>query len=361
MNKFVLVIFICSVFLFSTIALAETWSSWTNEVKGCGGYSTTCDSCGEYNTISNDVSKTFTLPKGRWTVNIYANNIEASRTECCANMGCTGSIDCSVEIKSIKVTVTVDGNQIFSSTKSGSWLLTTKSWGGCGYSSSTSSISSISGEKEVQCNNDQGCIVNYKWTLSAYGFARGTSTDQYIYAKAQLDARVDYQRVDPSPPTIVITSPIDDSTIPSPFTLSFTITDSQTGVNKNSLSYRIDSGSPVSIPSSRCTGTCENPGQICTCTVSNIAAAEGSHTITVSGSDTDGNVGSASVTFSIGTCSYSISLNPAADNFTDTTRTWSITANDSSSAACPQTINYALESTTSGTCDMSTTRTNQNN
>jgi hypothetical protein len=113
MNKFVLVIFICSVFLFSTIALAETWSSWTNEVKGCGGYSTTCDSCGEYNTISNDVSKTFTLPKGRWTVNIYANNIEASRTECCANMGCTGSIDCSVEGKSIKVVVTVMAVKFF--------------------------------------------------------------------------------------------------------------------------------------------------------------------------------------------------------------------------------------------------------
>lgn len=51
-----------------------------------------------------------------------------------------------------------------------------------------------------------------------------------------------------------------------------------------------------------------------------------------------------------GTCSHSLSINPDLESFTDTTKTWDISATDSSNSYCSSPITYSIFYSTSGDC-----------
>ena len=71
---------------------------------------------------------------------------------------------------------------------------------------------------------------------------------------------------------------------------------------------------------------------------------------TVTGSASGYNSNSTWVWFTSSGCTFSLTINPASANYTDTSNSWTINATDSSSASCPTPITYTITNTTSGTC-----------
>ncbi|MGC8812106.1 MAG: InlB B-repeat-containing protein [Candidatus Aenigmatarchaeota archaeon] len=59
-----------------------------------------------------------------------------------------------------------------------------------------------------------------------------------------------------------------------------------------------------------------------------------------------------------GTCSYSLSIDPSSGSFTDSTKTWSISATDNSNNYCTSPITYSISYSTSGDCESSNTNVN---
>lgn len=140
-------------------------------------------------------------------------------------------------------------------------------------------------------------------------------------------------------PTIAITAPTSGATIiNNKPTITWTVTDADSGVNPDTISIKIDSGSAVT---SGITKTASGNGYVCSYTPSS-ALADGSHTITVNASDYDGNAAAATTsTFKVDTTPPTLSVTSPTDNLitNNATLTVSGTTNDVTSSPVTLTVN----------------------
>ena len=148
-------------------------------------------------------------------------------------------------------------------------------------------------------------------------------------------------------PIITITAPTASSTLTNNKpTITWEVTDADSGVNPSTISIKIDSGSVIT---SGITKTAAGKGYTCSY-VPTTALTDGSHTITVNASDYDGNAAtSKSVTFKVDTTPPTLSVSsPAAGLITNTAAlTVSGTTNDATSS--PVTVKITLNGTDQGT------------
>lgn len=148
-------------------------------------------------------------------------------------------------------------------------------------------------------------------------------------------------------PIITITAPTASSTLTNNKpTITWKVTDADSGVNPSTISIKIDSGSVIK---SGITKTASGKGYTCSY-VPTTALTDGSHTITVNASDYDGNAAtSKSVTFKVDTTPPTLSVSsPAAGLITNTAAlTVSGTTNDATSS--PVTVKITLNGTDQGT------------
>ncbi len=140
-------------------------------------------------------------------------------------------------------------------------------------------------------------------------------------------------------PTIAITAPTSGATIiNNKPTITWTVTDADSGVNPDTISIKIDSGSAVT---SGITKTASGNGYVCSYTPSS-ALADESHTITVNASDYDGNAAAATTsTFKVDTTPPTLSVTSPTDNLitNNATLTVSGTTNDVTSSPVTLTVN----------------------
>lgn len=148
-------------------------------------------------------------------------------------------------------------------------------------------------------------------------------------------------------PIITITAPTASSTLTNNKpTITWKVTDADSGVNPSTISIKIDSGSVIK---SGITKTASGKGYTCSY-VPTTALTDGSHTITVNASDYDGNAAtSKSVTFKVDTTPPTLSVSsPAAGLITNTAAlTVSGTTNDATSS--PVTVKITLNGADQGT------------
>lgn len=148
-------------------------------------------------------------------------------------------------------------------------------------------------------------------------------------------------------PIITITAPTASSTLTNNKpTITWKVTDADSGVNPSTISIKIDSGSVIT---SGITKTAAGKGYTCSY-VPTTALTDGSHTITVNASDYDGNAATAkSVTFKVDTTPPTLSVSsPAAGLITNTAAlTVSGTTNDATSS--PVTVKITLNGANQGT------------
>lgn len=148
-------------------------------------------------------------------------------------------------------------------------------------------------------------------------------------------------------PIITITAPTASSTLTNNKpTITWEVTDADSGVNPSTISIKIDSGSVIT---SGITKTAAGKGYTCSY-VPTTALTDGSHTITVNASDYDGNAATAkSVTFKVDTTPPTLSVSsPAAGLITNTAAlTVSGTTNDATSS--PVTVKITLNGADQGT------------
>lgn len=153
-------------------------------------------------------------------------------------------------------------------------------------------------------------------------------------------------------PTLAITSPTAGSyIINSKPTITFTVTDDDSGVNPATIGITIDSGSKVTgdaITKKAITG-----GYECTYTPTS-ALSDGSHTIKIDASDNDGNAATQkSVTFKVDTVPPTLSVTSPADGLVTNQAALTVkgTTNDATSSPVKVTIKLnsgAAESVTVG-------------
>lgn len=148
-------------------------------------------------------------------------------------------------------------------------------------------------------------------------------------------------------PIITITAPTASSTLTNNKpTITWTVTDADSGVNPSTISIKIDSGSVIK---SGITKTASGKGYTCSY-VPTTALTDGSHTITVNASDYDGNAATAkSVTFKVDTTPPTLSVSsPAAGLITNTAALIvSGTTNDATSSLV--TVKITLNGANQGT------------
>lgn len=140
-------------------------------------------------------------------------------------------------------------------------------------------------------------------------------------------------------PTLAITSPTAGSyIINSKPTITFTVTDDDSGVNSATIGITIDSGSKVTgdaITKKAITG-----GYECTYTPTS-APSDGSHTIKIDASDNDGNAATQkSVTFKVDTVPPTLSVTSPADGLVTNQAALTVkgTTNDATSSPVKVTI-----------------------
>ena len=148
-------------------------------------------------------------------------------------------------------------------------------------------------------------------------------------------------------PIITITAPTAGSALTNNKpTITWTVTDADSGVNPSTISIKIDSGSVIT---SGITKTASGKGYTCSY-VPTTALTDGPHTITVNASDYDGNAATAkSVTFKVDTTPPALSVtSPAAGLITNTAAlTVSGTTNDATSSSV--TVKITLNGADQGT------------
>lgn len=140
-------------------------------------------------------------------------------------------------------------------------------------------------------------------------------------------------------PVISITSPTNGARITNNKpTIQWTVTDADSGVDPDTISIKIDSGSTVT------SGITKTPsGKNYTCSyVPTTALSDGSHTIYINAKDNDGNAAAQkSATFIVDTVAPSLNVTSPADNLktNKTTVTVSGVTNDVTSSPVTVTVN----------------------
>lgn len=139
-------------------------------------------------------------------------------------------------------------------------------------------------------------------------------------------------------PVITITSPGAGAILTNNKpTITWTVTDNDSGVNSGTIGITIDSGSKIT---SGITKTAITGGYSCSYTPTT-ALSDGSHTIKVDASDNDGNTGTQkSATFKIDTVPPTLNVTAPANGLVTKTPTCTVTGttNDTTSSPCTVTV-----------------------
>lgn len=163
----------------------------------------------------------------------------------------------------------------------------------------------------------------------------GNSTTATVTDFANLGLRV-LEKVEP---IIAVTYPTANAFITNNKpTIKWTVTDTGSGIDDSTIGIKIDSGSVVT---SGITKTAITNGYSCEYTPST-ALSEGSHTITFSVSDNDGNAATAaSVTFKIDTVPPTLNVTAPTDGLVTNNSTLAVTGvtNDETSSPVTLTVN----------------------
>lgn len=157
------------------------------------------------------------------------------------------------------------------------------------------------------------------------------STDTTLGSKLRLTVK------EKTAPVITISAPTSSQLLTNNKpTVTFTVTDNDSGVNPNSIKLKIDSTEVSSITKTKTTN-----GYTCTYTPTS-ALADGSHTITVNASDFDGNAATAKkVSFKIDTVPPTLSVTAPVDKLVTNSKKIMVTGitNDVTSSPVTLTIN----------------------
>lgn len=153
-------------------------------------------------------------------------------------------------------------------------------------------------------------------------------------------------------PAITITAPTAGATITTNKpAVKWTVTDADSGVNPNTISIKIDSGSAIT---SGITKTASGKGFTCSYTPPT-ALADGSHTITINASDYDGNAATAkSVTFKVDTTPPTLSVSAPAEGLITNKAALTITGTTNDVTSSPVTVKITLNGTDQGAVTVGT-------
>ncbi|MCB6569256.1 Ig-like domain-containing protein [Eubacterium limosum] len=145
-------------------------------------------------------------------------------------------------------------------------------------------------------------------------------------------------------PVIAITSPGAGAILTNNKpTITWTVTDNDSGVNSGSIGITIDSGSKIT---SGITKTAITGGYSCSYTPTT-ALSDGSHTIKVDASDNDGNAGTQkSTTFKIDTVPPTLNVTAPANGLVTKTPACTVTGTTNDTTSSPCTVTVKLNSGT---------------
>lgn len=171
----------------------------------------------------------------------------------------------------------------------------------------------------------------------------GNATTATIADFAGLGLRV----LEKTAPVSTITYPTAGAYITSSKpTITWTVTDSGSGVDLSTISIKIDNGAAIT---SGITTTAITNGYRCSYTPAS-ALAEGSHSITVNASDNDGNAAAAkSATFTVDTVPPSLTVSAPAEGLITNNPTCTVSGTTNDATSSPVTIAVAVNGGTAVT------------
>lgn len=124
-------------------------------------------------------------------------------------------------------------------------------------------------------------------------------------------------------------------------TITWTVTDTGSGVDSSTISIKIDSGSAVT---SGITKTAITNGYSCSYTPGS-ALSEGSHTIKINASDNDGNAATeATATFTVDTVPPTLTVSTPTDNSITNQATCTVSGTTNDATSSPVTISVRVNS-----------------
>lgn len=199
----------------------------------------------------------------------------------------------------------------------------------------------------------------YPMTVTATDDAGNTTTVNT--STATIGESLKLKVKETTPPTIIVTSPTANQTLTNNKpTIAFTVTDSDSGVNSDTINVTIDGTKYTS----GINKTVITNGYSCTF-VPGTALTDGSHTVTVAATDNDGNTKTTTaVTFKIDTVPPALSVTSPTDGLVTNQPTVTVTGttNDATSSPVTLTINgEAVTVTSNGTFSHVVTLTNGTN
>lgn len=187
--------------------------------------------------------------------------------------------------------------------------------------------------------------VTVKATDDAGNVTTKTDTDTSLGSSLKLKVK---EKVAPE---IIITAPTASALLTNNKpTISFRVTDDDSGVNKSTIKITIDNGTAIT---SGITATAVNGGYSCTYTPTT-ALSDGSHTIKVDVSDNDGNTAATkSVTFKIDTVPPTLSVTTPANGLVTNKAACTVSGvtNDATSSPVSVTVKLNSETAQSVTVD----------
>lgn len=190
-------------------------------------------------------------------------------------------------------------------------------------------------------NNNDGHYypVTIKATDDAGNVTTKDDTDSTLGASLRLTVQ---EKV---APVIAITSPTASALITNNTpTISFTVTDDDSGVNPDTIGVTIDSGSKVT--GSAITKTAITGGYSCSYTPTT-ALSDGSHTVKIDASDNDGNAATQkSVTFKVDTVPPTLSVTAPAEGMITNSSAVTVTGTTNDATSSPVTVTVKMNSGT---------------
>ena len=152
-------------------------------------------------------------------------------------------------------------------------------------------------------------------------------------------------------PVITITSPTESAKLTNNKpTIQWKVTDADSGVNPDTISITIDSGSKIT---SGITKTTITNGYQCTYAIST-ALSDGSHTIKINASDYDGNAATQkTLNFNVDTVPPTLSVTSPVNNLITNSKTVTVAGTTNDATSSPVTLTVKLNSGTAETVTVS--------